>query len=409
VKRTLTLAALALVATALPVHAEPTPAWTGTLPVEQQTLTQLTAAPDRSGVVLGWVNGTAWRSRDAGLTWTPLLAGPLPGGASYSELRAATATVAWGKNGSTLSRSTNAGDTWQRVAMPDVTRSKFEYIGGLDTTARGATVIGTREGAEINDGCPAPITTLPVLATYDGGRHWRRTDLPVPDETWAVRIAPDGRHVALLAWEMRWSQPERDGSSCSVEGTANSTAVWVSADAGRTWKRTFRCATACFSMAWAGSGRLVVGTARGDVYVGDGGGRKFRSAGRVWPSFVPEVELLQAIGFADAKRGWASVNGVGIFRTDNGGTEWTLEQSPQGAYQLAIGDLTVVDRERAVSGGPWVVASRVMTPAGSVGPAARASSAGGMLAGVPGGWIGTDGVLHRTLRVRDGVPVAGVR
>ncbi|MDQ1710564.1 MAG: Photosynthesis system assembly factor [Frankiaceae bacterium] len=229
----------------------------------------------------------------------------------------------------------------------------------------------------------------------------------MPAEAWALRIAPDGRHVAILAWEMTWGAPVRDGASCSVAGSASRTSVFVSADAGRTWQRTWRCPRGCLSIAWAGSNRLVAGAVDGQIYVGDDGGRRFRPGGRVFPTpLTSELSMLQAVGFADAKRGWASVNGVGIFRTDDGGYEWMPENSPQGAYQLAIGDLTVVDRERAVSGGPWVVAARMLPSTPAVVPARPAlgppSFTSDVLARVPGGYVDRSGVLHVVRRAVGG-------
>ena len=62
--------------------------------------------------------------------------------------------------------------------------------------------------------------------------------------------------------------------------------------------------------------------------------------------------------------GYASTKGGGTWRTTDGGRTWLLEASSDAVHQDFVkGDVTALDAERAVVGGPAVVAVRVVAPA----------------------------------------------
>jgi hypothetical protein len=72
-------------------------------------------------------------------------------------------------------------------------------------------------------------------------------------------------------------------------------------------------------------------------------------------------EALDAIDFGTADVGYAGTNGLGIFRTEDGGRTWHLEESPFDdvyAGDTFRGSIAAAGPEKAVASGPGAFASR---------------------------------------------------
>jgi photosystem II stability/assembly factor-like uncharacterized protein len=352
------------------VHAGP-PVWAPTHPVQQQAEIRLAATPD-GGVWAVVDHNRVLRSADAGRTWMPVnpvalqadgvdlpYAGPVLGGSSETLLASVSSTQAWAANGTALSRTVDAGTTWRRVATPSVTKSRFfESAEGLEV--RGNQVWYFRSGSEVVGYCPYPLKTTPVLISHNAGASWTRSDLPVPGG-WAHRARfVDARRGVALVIEFDYTETTDDGSSCGYSGTSKNTAVMLTTDGGRTWRRSLTCPGVCFAASWVSASRVVVGSYDGQLFSSDDGGRRFQALGSFFdrPATPYGLTGLDFVG----RRGWAAVNGVGVFRSDDGGSEWVKEVSTQDAFFLAIVDLTAVDQERAVTVGPYSLLTRSTTP-----------------------------------------------
>jgi hypothetical protein len=354
------------------------PVWIPTQPVQNGAQDRLAALPD----------GTVWavvdhnrilRSPDAGLTWLPVnpvpvqvggvplpLSGPGLGGSSDTMVAPQSATVAMGANGSALSMTRDAGTTWAALPAPYVTKSKqFEYADQLEHT--GGSYWFAKNGFELIDGCPYPLATTPVLRSA-AGNGWWRSDIPVRGgRLHEIRFA-DSRHGAALVTEYRYTGPTRNGNSCGFTGEGSTSGVFVTSDAGQHWRRAYTCKPLCYGVSWSSRGRLVVARIDGRVELSKDGGASFRQLapvpiGAVVSAGVGFLQALDCVG----PRCWVSVNGGGVFRHDGNG-EWSKEISNQDFVGLAIGDLAAVDRERAVTGGPTALSTRV---ASGSGPALR--------------------------------------
>jgi photosystem II stability/assembly factor-like uncharacterized protein len=390
-----------LLVSPLMAHGE-TPAWTPTHPVQQQSEMRLSATPD-GGVWAVVDHNRVVRSADRGETWTPVNpvpaqvdgaplpgTGPTLGGSSDTLISGVSKASAWAANGSALSRSTDAGSTWRAVKTPSVTRTKwFEYSSAI--TARGRSVWYFRAGSEVRDSCAYPIPTTPVLSSADNGAHWRRGDVAVPAGAASRVRFVDGRRGIALVVEFDYKKTD-DGTWCGYEGVSKSTAVALTTDGGRTWRRTFTCPGYCRSVAWVSTKRVLVASRDGRLFASDTGGTSFHGLGRLFEEPVSPLYALDAIDFV-GNRGWAAVNGVGIYRSDDGGMEWVLEDSVQQAFFLAVVDLTAVDHDRAVGVGPYAIITRLATPA----PAHRAGRPAAQPARVDlgaGRWLDAEGRLH---------------
>ena len=359
------LSALVLgAALAAPAAAED-PAWVATYPVQTGSQNRISALPD--GTVWAVVDGRRLlRSTDAGRTWNPLnplpvhvpglpMTGPDLGGSSDTIVAPSSSTKAYGANGQALSRTVDAGLTWSSLKPPSVTRSRFfEYALAMEHT--GGRLHYARSGSEVVDGCPYPLRTTPMLSSPDGVR-WTRSDIAVPGG-WVQEIRfADARRGAALVVEFEYTETERDGSSCGYSGVGATTSVQVTSDGGRTWRHVHRCRPNCFALSWSTPRRLMVGQVDGVVLRSADAGRRFTPLSELPLLAGSPITFLQALDCV-RDRCWASVNGGGIFRTD-ADAEWSREVSGQEVFGLQIGDLSAIDAERAVSGGPHALMTRV--------------------------------------------------
>ena len=407
VRRRLVVAAVVVaVGAPLVAHGE-SAAWIPTHPVQQQSEMRLSATPD-GGVWAVVDHNRVLRSADRGETWTPVNpvpaqvygvplpgTGPTLGGSSDTLIAGVKKASAWAANGSALSRTTDAGSTWRAVTTPSVTRTKwFEQSAAI--TARGSSVWYFRTGSEVRNSCAYPIATTPVLSSPDDGLHWRRGNVAVPaGQATRVRFIDALRGVALVV-EFDYTATD-DGTWCGYSGVSKSTAVVLTTDGGRTWRRTMTCPGVCSALAWVSPKRVLVGAHDGRLYASNNGGARFESIGRLFDQPLSPLHAFSALDFV-GKRGWAAVNGVGVFRSDDGGAEWVLEHSAQQVFFLAVLDLAAVDTERAVSVGPYSLITRFATPAEAPGRAAPAEAPSRIDLG-PGRWIDAAGVMHVEVRV----------
>jgi photosystem II stability/assembly factor-like uncharacterized protein len=408
--RRLGLFALTLVVAA-PLSAQSeTPAWVATHPVQQQSEMRLSATSD-GGVWAVVDHNRVLRSADGGETWLPVnpvpvqssgvdlpYTGPALGGSSDTLISGVSTKVAWGANGRALSRTGDSGTTWRQISTPSVTRSKFfEHSSGIE--ALGRSIWYFRGGSEVVGSCPYPLPTTPVLSSSNDGARWQRGDVPVQSgDATRVRFVDARRGMALVI-EYDYTETTDDGSSCGYSGSSKNTAVVLTTDGGRTWRRTLTCPGVCSALAWVSPKRVLVGARDGRLYASNDGGLRFQSLGRLFEKPLSPVYGFDAMDFV-GKRGWAAVNGVGIFRSDDGGAEWLRERSSQDAFFLALLDLTAVDKDRAVSVGPYSLITRLAVPAAPTGPASP-----GRLARPDridlgrGRWLGADGVVHVDVRL----------
>jgi hypothetical protein len=265
----------------------------------------------------------------------------------------------------------------------------------VDTLERsgGSYTIG-KGGFDVVDGCPTNPPTTPVLRSTDA-TSWRRADIPwKAGRVWATQFA-DATHGAALVLETKWGKPVRDGNSCSINGVADTTGLYVTSDAGRHWRRALGCKPVCYALSWSQRDRLVVGRADGRVDVSKDGGASFRQLAP-----VPAGPVLGALDAIDcvALRCWALVNGGGIFRHDGNG-EWSTELSGASSPALNFGDLAAVDRERAVAACANTLSTRISGSAAAQPSHGLGSVVPQDLRVGPFGSIGADGIWRERLTV----------
>lgn len=393
----LVLGLLALAALPGAARAE-TPVWVSTVPVQTGADERVEVAPDGTAYAV-IDHSRVLRSTDRGLTWTPVnpvpltgvpLGGPEGGGSSDTFVAPLSAQVAVGSNGGAVSLTQDGGVTWSPVDVPPGMRSGYDSTSAMKTT--GGAVWLVRGGFEVVNGCATLVPTTQVLTSRDG-RSWRQSRLPVPDALVSdLAMRRDGRG-AVAVWDMAWKKTS-GSSGCGFAGEASSGLVYTTADAGRHWRRATSCPAVC-TVAWTGSGRLVVASGTGQVRDSLDGGRTFRAAGTV-PVLPAQVLGVQALDCAD-ERCWALVNGTGIHRRDGVG-EWQHEVSDADAPGLCVASLTAVDSQRVLAAGPHALMARVAAQGSAPAPTAGAAGPVRLAAGAV---LGADGVARVRLVVPD--------
>lgn len=381
-RRTTVLAAL--VALALVPRADAaTGVWAPTFPNELGTQTYLDST--RDGTVVAIVGGHLVSSSDYGVTWTPGNPLSAPPGGGSSETRVATMSkTSWiAENGVAVSVTSDRGASWHPVSVTPVVanpRERFEYATNVAAADGSATALLGWGGFHVRGLCPWALPFTPVFTTHDAGAHWKRTDLPVTGDVWSAQWL-DAKHAAVSVAEIEWSRPEGDERSCSSTGEWVASSVWTTADGGAHWRRAIHSDEWFIDAAWTSPTTLVMigetnGTARS--YVSLDGGRTFRAPVKVYANpVVPgnggSFNGFPALGFGTARRGWVSACISGIYRTDNGGSEWAHEVSGADNNVWGVGDLTVMDGARAVAATPQSVFTRYgdvgAVPAAPVAPA----------------------------------------
>lgn len=321
----------------------------------------------RSGTVVAVVSGgNLLASSDFGVTWLPVATPPPNGGSSQTRVAVASPKRWFAENGIAVTTSADGGTTWQPIAPPPVVKNpaqRFEFADEIAAADGSSTALLGWAGARVIGLCPHAFTFTPLFTTHNAGRTWRRTDLPVAGSTWSASWL-DSKRAAVVLTELDWSEPEGDDDGCESTGTFVATSVWVTSDGGARWKRVLRSPDIWYATAsWTSPTSIAVvaeANGIGRSYVSKNAGRTFAKPLQVYATGVDaqRVNGFPALDFADDRRGWVDTILSGVFRTDNGGTEWVHEPSPADGGFYGVPDFTALNRDRAVVAGPWSVNTR---------------------------------------------------
>lgn len=287
------------------------------------------------------------RSRDGGASWRAPLAQPAFSG--LPVLAMADASRGLFASGGLLSRTDDAAESWQQLALPTTVRDGGDYTTAASVLPGGRVAALAKDGFEVQDGCPLQLRTTPLQLTADGGRTWRTARLPFTSVPTDVQLVT-ARRAVVTAYPYAASAPVREGSSCSVGGgTLRDVVHVVTDDAGRTWRTALRCVAPCVA-GWADPTTLVVVRADGSVLRSTDAGRRFVRTGSLPAITATGPTYVHAVDWLSSRVGYAAVYGAGTFRTTDGGRTWALDRSEPEASQVgSFADVVAVDVVRAVA------------------------------------------------------------
>jgi photosystem II stability/assembly factor-like uncharacterized protein len=247
-------------------------------------------ADDPFAYLMGTTGGGVWLTEDAGETWTNLTDDFLPvGSVGAVEVAPGDPNVIWVGTGSAgirgnvsigrgVWRSTDRGKTWAFRGLRDAGLIGKIAVDPRDPDVAFVAALGNPFGKNEGRG---------VFRTIDGGTSWERV-LFVADSVGAVDLAMNPRNPRIIYAGM-WRAERKPWTLVDASEDGG---VWRSTDGGDTWAEL-----------------TAPGTDNG----------------------LPEEGLVGRIGLAvspaDPERVWALVNAPdphgGIYRSDDGGEEWT--------------------------------------------------------------------------------------
>jgi len=189
---------------------------------------------DRNVYFVGAASGGVWRSVDGGVHWEPVFDEQTSQSIGAIAVAPSDPNVVWVgtgepfirsnvSQGDGVYRSTDGGDSWERVGLERSGRVGRIAVHPRDPDVAWVAALGHLYGPQEERG---------VFKTTDGGRSWERV-LFVDERTGAVDILlhpTNPRIVYAATWQMkirtwgRWSGGPGSG-------------IWRSTDGGETWER----------------------------------------------------------------------------------------------------------------------------------------------------------------------------
>ncbi len=272
--------------------------------------------------------GRIFRSTDKGVTWQGIRTG-IPVFADISALMADHSGIIYAATrGSGMLRSTDQGMSWQTAEVRDARGEEKKNLYAVQFEI--SPVTGSLF-TEATDG---------IYRSADSGRTWRQ----VRAGNIQLIMSPDGaifssQNTSLyrsddegITWtEMpdlpRGTSTFRMTPGGALLGQRNDTIV-RSEDTGRTWQ-------SAFVAPYATHHNTIVNTPDGDILIGTNQGiYRSRTDGRSWESLNDNLVASSILDLAaDSSGGLLAVaSSQGLFRSTDGGVEWTQISPPKESY-----------------------------------------------------------------------------
>jgi photosystem II stability/assembly factor-like uncharacterized protein len=260
---------------------------------------------DSSTFYFGSVNGGIWKTTDAGITWTPIFDGQPVGSIGALAIAPSDPKIIYAGSGESDIRedlssgngaykSTDGGATWNHIGLEDTRQISRIVIDPKNANVVYVGALGHVYG---------PSEQRGVFKSVDGGAHWARV-LDLGPEIGISDLAMASGAPQLLfagAWHVR-RQPWSSYAPTDESGSG----LYRSQDDGKTWARL------------SGNGLPDGDWGRVGVDVAADGKRVYAL-----------IEVMKGIK-RELKKDEAS-NSVtrqsGLYRSDDGGTTWTLANS----------------------------------------------------------------------------------
>ncbi len=324
------------------------------------------------GSVVGWTytdlfdGGTGYvsigtnvlyKTRNGGDTWTTL-AGP-EGVGEISRLSFASPEHGYISDGSLVFRTTDGGESWEPLPDPPEVPGAVSPLQIDSLEARpGTKKLLATAWTQGNDCGQARIHH--VILRFSRG-DWVFKSLQYAASTYEVEFLNGSDGLMLVH---RFERADTGQGECASVIRTSSSYVLLTRDGGKTWKRIYEASLADDGAIWAvampSTRRIVLGTKSGTVLLSTNSGRDFSQAQRLKGTSAQGI--LDALAFGSRRVGYAGTNGIGMWRTVDGGRTWTLESSPFDSIvaddSTFRGSISAVGPVAAIASGPGSIAKR---------------------------------------------------
>ncbi len=182
---------------------------------------------------VAFATGGLWRSTDRGATWTSLFDGPAAYAIGHVALSSdgKTIWVGTGENNSQRTsygglgvyKSTDSGKTWAYSGLAETDR-----IGKIEIDPRNPNVVYVGAVGHLYSQSP----DRGVYKTIDGGKTWKHV-LAIDKFTGVIDMTMDPKHPDVL-YAAAW---DRDRKAWDFRDGGPGTAIYKTADAGKTWQK----------------------------------------------------------------------------------------------------------------------------------------------------------------------------
>lgn len=300
-----------------------------------------------------------YKSKNDGRTWTPK-PGP-DGAAAISHMSFANPELGYVSAGGKIFRTADGGGSWDALPpLPKPPGADYEpTVDGLEAipSTRSVLVSGWVIAGE---GCEMRRTDHSILRFQKG--TWREVYLPYPALVYEIELL-DSSNGLVLAHKF---EREPGGDQCNRTIRTARSFVLLTRDGGRTFQKIHRAGFVdeepVMAVAMPAEDRIILGRRNGSILISRNGGKDFRHPEGLGGSGSLTGGELDALTFPSTKIGYAGTNGIGIWRTTNGGWSWTLEPSPFDSTHIEgdtyRGSIAAVGKRRAVASGPGSLARR---------------------------------------------------
>ena len=271
----------------------------------------VSGVPDQPNVFyIGQVNGGVWKSDDYGRTWEPIFDSQPTQSIGAIAVAPSDSNVIYVASGEGLHRpdlsvgngiykSTDAGKTWTHLGLRDGQQIPALVVDPRDSNRLFAAVLGHPYGPNEERG---------IYKSTDGGATWKKV-LSKDENTGGSDIKMDPSNPDILyasLWEAR-EGPWEDNNTYNGTGGG----LFKSTDNGETWKR------------------LSNGLPPNVVQINTA----------VAPS---EPQRLYATLATTDRGDRGSGAGLGVYRSDDGGENWShVTMDPRAGFRIGGGDLPI--------------------------------------------------------------------
>lgn len=292
---------------------------------------------------VGVNNGGVWKTDDYGRTWAPIFDDAPTGSVGDVAVSPSHPNVLYVGSGEGLHRpdlavgdgifkSTDGGETWTHVGLPDVQQVARLIVHPTDPAVVFVAGLGHPYGPNEERG---------VFRTTDGGTTWQKV-LYIDHNTGAIQVEFDPTNPEILFADM-WDHREGPWENARFSGADSG--LYKSTDGGDSWRRLSKG----LPSAQEGLGRIGVGiapseprrmyaTVQADADANPGAGI-YRSddAGESWRRISTDERLwgrggdFGEIRVHPANPDTVFVGNIASYRSDDAGATWTsIKGAPGG-------------------------------------------------------------------------------